>query len=261
MDFLELARSMISKTSLEVLTALATTGATFFAWRATVTNKQQSKEQIEEQHRVERPRIIPLNKDIFLGSYRPSPSWTTKELEALPNDSYRYDELSPFSFTLINTGKSFALKINLTFELINGIDAIEEFEEENDKYNYSLTLNQPELKQHNPSVFSFNTLHKEKSYGEIFIHNYTIDSFIQRLPLIKSNESCFVQLPKYFVELSNFYLVGITQSKPKVKLTIQYTDQYSTHHTDSYIMQVQHKQLAFSKEKEYFLDFENVNEK
>lgn len=261
MDLLELAKSMISKTSLEVLTALATTGATFFAWRTTVTNKKQAKEQIEEQHRVERPRIIPLNKDIFLSSLRPSPLWLADNLESLPNDSYRYQELSDFNFTLINTGKSFALRIDLTFELINGIDAIEEFEEEKEQYKYSLTLDQPELKQHDPSVFSFSTLYKEKIYGGIYVHHYTVDSFVQRVSLIKSNESHFVKLPKYFTELSNLHLFGLTQSKPRVKLTIQYTDQYSTQHKDVYTMQVKIKELAFSKEKEYFLDFENANEK
>lgn len=261
MYILDLAKKLVSNTSLEVLTALATTGATFFAWRTTVTNKKQSYEQIEEQHRVERPRIIPLNKDIFLSSFRPSPLWLADNLESLPNDSYRYQELSDFNFTLINTGKSFALKIDLTFELINGIDAIEEFEEEKEQYKYSLTIDQPELKLHNPSVFSFSTLHKEKNSGGIYVHHYTVDSFVQRVSLIKSNESHFVKLPKYFIELSNLHLFGLTQSKPRVRLTIQYTDQYNTQHEDVYTMQVKIKELAFSKEKEYFLDFENVNEK
>lgn len=257
----EFVDNLLSNRSIEVITALATTGATFFAWRTTVTNKQQSKEQIEEQHRVERPRIIPLNKDLFLSESRPSPSWISDNSDPSPHDSYRYKELSYFNFTLINTGKSFALKIDLTFELIDGIDGVEEFEESNSQNSYSLSFKQHELKQHNPSVFSFNVLHKDKNSGRIYVNDYTIDSFVQRISLIKSNESHYVQLPKYFIELSNFHLFGLIQSKPRVKLTIQYTDQYSTHHTDTYIMQVKYKQLAFSKEKEYFLDFENVDEK
>lgn len=257
----EIVNIVFSNKAFNVLSALATTGATFFAWRTTIANKKQNKEQFDEQHRVERPRIIPLNRDIFLTNNRPSPSWTIENGESLPSNSYRVNELNDFTFMLINTGKSFAVKIDLTFELVNVINAVKKFDTETDDYKYALTIDQSEPRGQNLGIFSFKVFHQEKTYGSDYTSNYTIDPFVQRISLLKSNDSYAVQLPNYFVELSNIQMFILNKTMPEVKLTIQYTDQYHTQHTDIYTMKVKDKPIAFSDKKEYFLDFDNVSTK
>lgn len=261
MNFLEIIKGMSLKAFLDVLTALATVVATTLAWRTAAANKKQAKDQIDEQHRVERPRIIPLNRDMFLTNERPSPSWTVDNGESLPDNSYRVRELSDFTFKLINAGKSFAIKIDLTFELVNGINSVREFNTDENKYRYSLKINQPELQDRNPSVFSFKTFQDKNNPEQYKPSNYIVDPFVQRIPLLTSNDSYSVQIPNYFVELSNIQMFILKTEMPELKLTIQYIDQYHTQHTDTYKMKVKYKPIAFSKEKEYFVDFENLDSK
>lgn len=262
MDLLELAKSMISKTSLEVLTALATTGATFFAWQTTVTNKKQAKEQIEEQHRVERPRLVPLNKDVIVGNLYPDPNsnWNISD-PPTQDDSHRSNELDSFYFILINTGKSFALKIELKFELIGGIGSIHEFEGPR----FALKIDNPGLKQLNPPSFTFTTVYQ--AHGGQLIDKFTVDSFQRRLSLLKSNESTEIRLPKYFVKLSNFYVFNHIPKSPQIKLTIDYVDQYHEKHNDIYIIGLKRHPLTSTENdeqtnvyeaNELYLDFKNI---
>jgi len=251
---LELVKKLVSKTSIEVITAFATTGATFFAWRTTVSNKQQSKEQNEEQHRIERPRLIPLNKDVYLNDFRPTPSWNSFE-EVYYDDVYRQDEVDSFYFSLINTGKSFALKVEVSFELIGGITAIDEVNDAN----FYVNIDDPDLKQLNPESFTITISYfwtKDQPHSKL---NYLIDLFLMRFPLVSSNDSIRIYLPGYFVTLTNFYILKMIPSKPRLKMKIDYIDQYHTKHSDSFIVELKQKFHPNHEEGELYLDFKFID--
>ncbi|MFX4306573.1 hypothetical protein F8N00_14375 [Exiguobacterium sp. A1_3_1] len=251
--FLELAKKLVSKTSIEVITAFATTGATFFAWRTTVSNKQQSKEQNEERHRIERPRLTPLNKDVYLDDFKPTPTWNAYD-EKYEDMSYRQGELDSFYFNLINTGKSYALKIEVTFQLIGGIEAIDEVK----KRSYSVEIDDPDLKLLNPETFTITVSYALNLDRPVSVSQYIIDSFKLRFPLVMSNESIRIYLPEYFVTLTNFYILKMIPNKPRLKMTIDYVDQYHEKHSDCFIVELKQKQPLYQYEDELFLDFEFV---
>lgn len=223
----------------------------------------QSKAQINRQKEQERPNLIPLNKNVYLNKseefvdmhlgndWQESPYEKQKSMKV-------YDFYSQFTFPIINTGGSVALKVNILYSLENGIDSIQEVDTKEIKV---LLLN-PELKQiPNKDEFSFVfKQHVPLSPEEIMVTEpFKVKTSEFRTPLIKNNDSENIRLPFYFLVLNNLYLDDLQSSKPRLSLTIQYEDQYHKKHHAIYRVELKKQKINphFDKE-EYWLDFTRI---
>jgi len=243
----------------DFFTAIAAVAAAWSAW----ISRSQFKNQIARQSEQERPRIIPLNEDVYLNK---SSEYVDMHLvydwKLSPYDKHPYtkffDFFSAFNFPIVNTGKSPALKINITYFLENGIDSINNIE--NDIV--TVKINNPELKQLKTDVFSFD-IKEQKTLspkGDSINHNFIVTPSNFRVPLIKSGEIERIRLPFYFIVLNNLYIDKHHKSKPKLRLNIEYEDEYHEIHKDLYRVELlSHKPNPNFDREEYWLNFTRLN--
>lgn len=239
-------------------TAAAAVAAAWSAW----ISRSQFKNQTDRQKEQERPRLVPLNEDVYLNK---SEDFVDMHLaydwKLSPHDKHTYtkksDFFSGFSFPIVNAGKSLAVKVDITYFLENGIDAVEEIENET----VALIITDPKLKQLETDVFSFD-LKEYKNFspkGDSIDNNFVVTPSNFRVSIIKSGETEQIRLPFYFVVLNNLYLDKHQKAKPKLRLNIEYEDEYHEKHRDSYRVELlKHKPNPNFDREDYWLDFTKI---
>jgi len=241
-----------------VFTAIAAAAAAWSAW----ISRNQFKNQINRQKEQERPRLVPLNQELYLSKSKEfidMPLVLEWKLSAIEKRSYSEisDPMSQFSFPLVNTGKTFAIKVKVKYFLENGIDVVNDFE--NDIANFR--IKNPEFKQLGVDNFSFDLRQQKVLYpkGDFIEDNFLVTPLEIRIPLIKSNETERIRIPMYFTVLSNLYIEKHQQVKPKLRITIEYQDEYNEPYISIYRVEVQiSKPNPSADREEYWLDFTKV---
>ncbi|WP_426353636.1 hypothetical protein [Exiguobacterium sp. R-39] len=223
----------------------------------------QFNAQVNKQKERERPNLIPLNKDVYLNKndefldMHIGNDWQESRYEKQTSMKI-YDSFSQFTFPIMNTGGSAAIKVKIIYSLENAFNSIKEIDTEEIK----VTLENPECKQlPDNEEFSFTlTQHvplfpKEKTVSESF----KIQETEFRMPLIKNNESENIRLPFYFLVLNNLYLDGLQDAKPRLRFTIIYEDQNHEKHHASYRVELKKQKVNPHYDKEeHWLDFTKI---
>lgn len=219
----------------------------------------QFNAQINKQKEQERPRLVPLNQELYLSRSEEYIDMSlTYEWKLSPDDkrptSKKSDVLSQFSFPIVNTGKTFAIKVRVTYLLENGIDVVKDIDNDVVKF----AIKNPELKQLDVDAFSFD-IKEQKNLspkGDFIENDFVVTPSEFRVPLIKSNEIERVRLPIYFMVLNNLYLENHQNVKPTLRLGIEYEDDAHEKHEDFYRVELQkHKPNPNFDHEDYWLDF------
>jgi len=113
------------KGGIEISSAVGAVWAAIAAQKSAKTSAKQLNTQIKEQEKVERPRIVPLNKQVSTEIPFPLVDWSRDDQNRL-NLFVGYSKFSEFTIPVINTGKSFALNVGYYYEIEGGINAIED---------------------------------------------------------------------------------------------------------------------------------------
>lgn len=266
------------KSILEVVTALAAVGATFAAWRSADTSSKQLNTQIEQQSKISRPRLVPLNTVIHTKIVTVLDDWVPKNEEIAVKEQEplflsQNHSFSTFPIDVVNMGTSFAINVSYHYELEGGMDALEEYDYKGKK----LLFDDSSMIQLNPIDFDmilsqdYKGNLREPTFKFITLRIRRIKRFIS---YIKGGEKSSFLIPTYFVAVSNLFLKhrnGDPNEKiikrPKLVLKISYEDQYNEKYTDTYKMQLAKAPLrraGFEREEVYawiFFEFvEPLNE-
>lgn len=223
----------------------------------------QFNAQVNKQKERERPNLIPLNKDVFLNKsdeffdMHIGNDWQESRYEKQTSMKI-YDSFSQFTFPIMNTGGSAAIKVKILYSLENAINSIKEINTEEIK----VALENPECRQlHDDVDFSFTlTQHvplfpKEKTVSESF----KVQESEFRMPLIKNNEPENIRLPFYFLVLNNLYLDDLQDTKPRLRLTIIYEDQNHEKYHSIYRVELKKQKVnPYYDKEEYWLDFTKI---
>ncbi|KTR27883.1 hypothetical protein RSA11_04250 [Exiguobacterium indicum] len=244
-----------------VFTALAAGAA---AWSALIS-RNQFKDQTRRQKEQERPRLIPLNQELYLSKSKEYVDMSLSyEWKLSPDDqrqsSKKSDVLSQFSFPIINTGKSSAMKVKIMYTLENIHDVLKDID--NDVLNF--IVHTPLDTPLEIDFFSFEVKEQKNlsPKGEYIENKFDVVPSEFRIPLIKSDETEQVRLPIYFMVLNNIYLENHQKIKPILRIGIEYVNSYHKKHIDFYRVELQkHKPNPNFDYEEYWLDFIKIDEK
>lgn len=225
----------------------------------------QFNAQVNKQKEQERPRLIPLNQELYLSKSQEFVDMSlTYEWKLSPDDrrpsSKKSDILSQFSFPIVNTGKSSAMKVKITYTLENMRDVLKDIE--NDVINF--TVKTPDVSLSEIDFFSFE-LKEQKNLspkGDFIENKFDVIPSEFRIPLIKSDETEQVRLPIYFMVLNNIYLENHQKIKPILRIGIEYENSYHKKRIDFYRVELQkHKPNPNFDYEEYWLDFIKIHDK
>lgn len=252
----------MSKESIEVISivvSVVAAGASVWAAFRTATAAKaasksaelssiQLKEQKEERERVERPRLVPLNHKLSTKIPSIFSDWETEE-DKNAITMRLLDKFSRFTIPVINTGKSFAIDVKYAFNFKDGIHSFEDYS----GGGLQAMLDKPELKQlESVRRFSFWATETNEADREEF-ETKLVDAtgFVRSIPLVESGKIEQLEIPLYFIVLSNIFLKRYFSQSPNIKhptllLEIRYRDQYQTLHADDYLMRVGTKPIKFN---------------
>lgn len=255
------------KSIVEIAAAVGTLWAANSARQSAQTSAKQLNSQIKEQEKIERPRLFPLNKELSSEVPLPLADWVKDEnnkIKLLIGKS----KFSDFTLPIINTGKSFAIDVRYSYEIEGGIHAIDD----KDYDNHAIIGPSSEEKLQDAEFFSFTVKAIDSRYSPERVNWLIADvvPYFRYIPIVQSNEIKQIQIPSYFVALSNIYLINCWYHndsdliRPKLILTIYYKDQYNNEHIDYFRMQLSNRQMSFKGSiVEAWIDFEQIeyNEK
>lgn len=236
--------------------------AVFAGWSATIS-LNQFKAQTKEKEESERPRLLPLNKNVMVPVESIFTDWDLKNHNIEPIK----DKFVMVPIEMINTGKSFAVNIQYSFRLLNDLSTFEDFEED-----YTL-----QFKKSNTGIF---TIYAKDIFEHVFFYgdgSYKVEKkgvnqemntipYIRYIPLLKSEESKFLLVPNYFVLLTNHFAIQYSSLNensvqlPRLSLRLQYSDQHQNEYIDIYEMTASTKQIQMSNHQyEGWIDFELIH--
>ncbi|AHA31325.1 hypothetical protein [Exiguobacterium sp. MH3] len=280
----------MKKETMDIITLLISSGGIVFsaiaagaAWRSATLSSRQLKEQKKEQERIEKPRLVPLNKLVIPHPISVLSDWKQpKSADGLVEKKdgelvdLRFVELptrfSNVKIPMLNAGKSFAIDVTYSLELVDGIKSIDEFHSAFSQ----LKLVSPNLKDYNPKMFSFvvTDYDHEKEFTNSNTEAFVIAPHFRHISLIESNKIEEIFVPSYFVVLCNIYLKEfyanslsekpLKMKKPRIKLVIKYNDQYYKRHQDEYLMELSTKQFesaSYHPRFEAWIDFTYIEQK
>lgn len=251
-------------------TGIFTAIAARAAWKSAKVSAQQLTDQKEDQMKTERPRLVPLNQFVSPHPKEILSDWkTSTEIDYTFTDFYT--NFSNVKIPIINTGKSFAIDINYSFSLEGGIEAIKTYSSEKTKISISrfpeeeAKIRMLQTDSFNIQVYDFDSDHARKDDNRVKTSFFHIAPYKRHISLIKTNETDELYIPNYFVVLCNIYLQEYDYIekhneliRPKIRLNIQYKDQYNEIHTDQYMMELSTKQFEgrnYSYPFEAWIDF------
>lgn len=240
----------------------AAVAAGFAGWSAKVSNNQ-FEAQKKEKEESERPRLLPVNKNI---SVKVASIFTDWDLNK-PNLTPIKDKFVKAPIEIINTGKSFAVNIEYSYRLLDNISEFKNFDNE-----YSIKF----IKSQNNNVTISAIDEFENIYfrddGKKVIKNtglrgdLRVFPYLRYHPLLKSEESTFLLVPNYFVLLTNHYIIQHSMLNedgiklPRLSLRLKYHDQLQNEYVDIYEMVASTKQIQTNKQRyEGWIDFQLVH--
>lgn len=199
-------------------------------------NEREKQEQ--ERKKIERPILTPLSKEFNAQTDTIFRDWDNLDRRFSISDQY-----SAFSFEVFNTGKSFALDVHFSFELLDINTSIP------DLSNEFIQIEKREDLIDDYSNESDDDNSKDKFYMDISekeeqFYSYLIEPFEQFYPLVESGKSCKVNVHFYFILLNNIFLKygtlvdEFSNNIPKLKLIINYKDQYDKPFESKYIVKL-----------------------
>lgn len=221
---------------IEFSAAGGTLWAALSAKKSATISAKQLDTQLQQQKNAESPRLIPLNAEIdipFNGVYTDWFSSKNPASNYLSNKSF-------FDVKLINTGKTFALDILVTFKFEGGTEI---FDYHSESGYLSLTLddqsksNSVDVDDFYIHVFEYVSLNQYVDKEDL-VH---ISTTKQYYSLIQHAEVLNIEIPKYFIILSNAYaaLQGSNQfKKPRLIMDISYEDEYLNQYKESFTVEL-----------------------
>ncbi|WP_336798593.1 hypothetical protein [Exiguobacterium acetylicum] len=266
------------KGGIEVSSAIGAVWAAVAARKSASVSSKQLEHQIIQQEKIDLPRLVPLNTFIQTEVLKMNSDWkkidptsinNNVEAEQTPVKELKLKEkFSSYALPLINTGKMFALDVKYNYVLEGGRDSITEYSFDDVK----LKVLDPEKGQLESDEFQFFFYQDYQGYNsDRSIENQviTVKPYVRYIPIIKSEETVDLLIPSYFVLLSNIYIKSNwmhqrnSLKRPRLILTIVYTDQFYQVHTLEYRMTLSLKQIrtrGFESEYiETWVDFELIN--
>lgn len=264
MEIITLAVAIIAA-SATIWAAIATYLAAKAARDSADISAKQFQNQVNEQAKIERPRLVPLNQKVSTTVVQALSDWTnpSSDSEKILNGKEGFSE---YTIPLINAGNSFAIDIKYCFEIEGGMKAIKELVYEN------ISIYKPTLIEgsNHEEVFRFtvaertNILTSQGALANVF--EAEVIPFFRSISIIQSNDTNEISIPSYFVVLSNIYLMNHLVKResqllrPILRLSISYKDQYNNEHIDTYRMQLVDKHIALKGSKiETWIDFEIID--
>lgn len=251
------------KGTIEISSAIGAVWAAIAAQKSASTSAKQLNTQIKEQEKIERPRIAPLNKQLSVEIPFPLVDWSRNAQNEL-NLLVGYSKFSEFTIPVINTGKSFALNVGYYYELEGGIDAIEDKAYDD----HSIIGPSPEERMQDLEQFEFNirAIDSRPSPNRWMQFIAEVVSYISYVPIIQSNATEQIQIPSYFVALSNVYLLNCWDEKnselinPKLILTFFYKDQFNNEHEDKFRMRLGNQMSQKDSITKAWIEFEPIKQ-
>lgn len=251
------------KGGIEISSAIGAVWAAIAAQKSAKTSAKQLNTQIKEQEKVERPRIVPLNKQLSVEIPFPLVDWSRDDQDRL-NSFVGYSKFSEFTIPVINTGKSFALNVGYCYEIEGGINAIEDKTYDNHSIiGPSAEERMQDLDQFEFSIKATNPRQSPRRWS-MFIAE--VVSYISYIPIVQSNETEQLQIPSYFVALSNVYLLNCWDKdeneliNPKLILTIFYKDQFNNEHEDKFRMRLGNQMSLKNSITKSWIEFEPIKQ-
>lgn len=249
------------KNTVEILATGGTLWAAISARKSAQTSAKQLESQIKDQEKLERPRLVPLNKEILVEIPHPLVDWSTNkenELNIIKGKS-RYSE---FTVPIINTGKSFAINTKYCYEIEGGIHAIDS----KSYKDHSIIGPDPDELMLESEHFHFRVSAKDlrPSYNKWYLFMAEVIPYLNSVPIVQSNSIEQLQIPSYFVALSNIYLLNFWHKEdseliqPKLILTIYYKDQYNNEHMDKFRMQLGNQINHKNSKVRAWIEFEQI---
>ncbi|WP_214849034.1 hypothetical protein [Exiguobacterium sp. s138] len=249
------------KNIIEVAAAVGTLWAAISARQSAKTSAKQLDTQINEQEKVERPRIVPLNKQVSAEIPFPLVDWSRDDHGRL-NLFVGYSKFSEFTIPIINTGKSFALNVGYCYEIEGGIEAIED-KAYDDHYIIGPSAEE-RIQKLDQFEFSIRAIDYRNSAENRILFIAEVIPYINYIPIVQSNATEQLQIPSYFVALSNVYLLNCWDDRPdnelirpKLTLTIFYKDQFNNEHEDKFRMQLGGQMSQNGSITKAWIEFEN----
>ncbi|WP_026829789.1 hypothetical protein [Exiguobacterium antarcticum] len=240
----------------------AAIAAVFAGWSATIS-LNQFKAQTKEKEESDRPRLLPVNKNITVEVESIFTDWDLNK----PNLTPIKDKFVKAPIEMINTGKSFAVNIEYSFRLLDDISDFEDFDED-----YTLKFIKSDA-----GIF---TIHANDTFEHIFyrengkdvIENRGVNKDMNTIPytryhsLLKSEESTFLLVPNYFVVLTNHFVLQYSMLNenivklPRLSLRLKYSDQHQNEYVDIYEMVSSKKHIQMIDSKyEGWIDFQLIH--
>lgn len=236
----------------------AAVAAGFAGWSATVSNKQ-FEAQKREKEESERPRLLPVNKNISVEVASIFTDWDLNKINLTPIK----DKFVKAPIEMINTGKSFAVNIEYSYRLLDNSSEFKDFDDE-----YSIKF----IKSHDgiltiSAKSAFENIYYRTDGNDVFKNtnvrkDMNVIPYLRYHPLLKSEESAFLLVPNYFVVLTNHYIFQHSRLNedgiklPRLSLRIKYSDQLQNEYVDIYEMIASTKQIQTNdKRYEGWIDF------
>lgn len=257
--------------AVSTLSAFATAFAAWATYRAAKSARdsadvsaKQLETQLSEQSRIERPRLVPLNKQVILAKNVLS-DWTFTHTGARFRISGK-EPFSRFKIPLINAGKSFAIDIKYCYEIEGGMDTIKPASFETSVIKRAEYIEGYEEEGY--FQFDICELNEEstKEGRRMNIFHAEMIPYFRYISILQSEEKVEIEIPNYFIALSNLYGAHYLSdekenvSDPVLRLTIMYTDQYNKPHKDVYRMRLSDKHISIKGDVfKTWIDFEYVS--
>lgn len=274
----------MKKETIEIITLIVSSGGILFsavaaiaAWRSASISSKQLKEQRDENERLEKPRLVPLNTLVnphvnsILSDWK-LPKTANGMVEQIDGVSINSDfsplpnRFSDVKIPMINAGKSFAIDVTYSLTLVGGISSIDDYESDFAK----IQLDSKHVRELDSEIF--NILVIDYNHDEVRgVSNdiFTILPHSRHISIIESGDKDEIFIPSYFVALSNIYFKEhytrffterktSKMKKPSIKLVINYVDQYYKKHHDEYFMEISTKQFdspSYIPRFEAWIDF------
>lgn len=288
MDFITLVVASFAALA-TAYAAIKTAHAAKSAQKSADISAQQLSNQIKEQERIGRPRLIPLNIIVLPHPTSVLSDWRTPKSDAglIDNTNGIVDNtfvrlpgrFSNVKIPIINAGNSFAIDIVYKLSLLGGTDSIAPF----DSQFAELRLPIPKSATDSDGIFTIHVIAHDFSEQNIYDKEndhdtfttedtYLVDSKKRHISIIESGKKSEIYIPSYFVALFNIYHKDyyfnfyredyIENPIPKLELIVEYSDQYNVKYIDKYHMELSKKQFhttSYHSKFEAWIDFKHID--
>lgn len=236
------------KSTVEILAAAGTLWAAISAKQSASTSSKQLLEQLSQNRKLNRPRLVPHN--IKLKSEIPYvlSDWATETNNA--EQRIVTSSTSRFSIPVLNVSSYLAIDVKYSFKLEFGIDAITPYS--NSDESIRIYFSDENTRQLGKDVFTFNLKACDSTVFQRQFMSIPVAPYSDYLPIVQPSRTEQVFIPQYFVILNNIFLEGYNENvepfaRPSLILSLQYRDQYNNEIEDLYKMRLSTKQITLRR--------------